>query len=269
MLINIYHETSYTYPAAPSYLLQRLQLEPIDFASQHTKSWSITAPGIEKGLSYVDGFGNRNHLVTMRGQAGEVKIIAQGEVETQDASGMVRGLTQTVPDAVFLRHTDKTMASKAMVDLAEALKGNGEPLQLAHDIMLKVFGSIAYVAGVSNTQTTAAEAFAAKCGVCQDHAHIMVAMARYLVIPARYVTGYLVTGIGASSTAAHAWTELLIPKLGWIGFDPANGQCPTDHYVRVASGLDATSVAPVRGIRRGGSSDENMRVEVRVEIAQQ
>jgi transglutaminase-like putative cysteine protease len=96
-----------------------------------------------------------------------------------------------------------------------------------------------------------------------------VTVARHLGIPARYVTGYLVTGVGASSSAAHAWAEFLVPDLGWVGFDAANGQCPTEHYVRVASGLDAASVAPVRGTRRGGSGPEHMRVEVRVEISQQ
>ncbi len=83
------------------------------------------------------------------------------------------------------------------------------------------------------------------------------------------VTGYLVTGIGASASAAHAWAEIAVPDLGWVGFDAANGQSPTDHYVRIAAGLDAAAVAPVRGFRRGGAGTEQMTVEVRVEIAQQ
>jgi transglutaminase-like putative cysteine protease len=144
-----------------------------------------------------------------------------------------------------------------------------DKLKMAHELMAEVHGKVAYVVGVSDVQTTAAEAYAAKRGVCQDHAHIMVTVARHLGLPARYVTGYLVTGVGASSSAAHAWAELLIPELGWVGFDAANGQCPTEHYVRGASGLDAASVAPVRGTRRGGSGAEHMRVEVRVEISQQ
>ena len=106
-----------------------------------------------------------------------------------------------------------------------------------------------------------------------DRVHValprtLAAAARAAGIPARYVTGYLVTGQGASSTAAHAWAEALVPDLGWVGFDPANAKCPTDNYVRVAAGLDAAGVAPVGGSRRGGDA-ERMRVEVRVEIAQQ
>ena len=114
----------------------------------------------------------------------------------------------------------------------------------------------------------AAEAFAEGRGVCQDHAHIFIGAARNLGLPARYVTGYLVTGDGASSTAAHAWAEALVPDLGWVGFDPANCKCPTDHYVRVAA-ASMPPASPPSGARRRGGDTERMRVEVRVEIAQQ
>jgi transglutaminase-like putative cysteine protease len=269
MRLKIHHETHYTYDAAPSYLVQRLQLQPIDFASQRTISWSISAPGFENGLAYTDGFGNRTHLITMRGHEGEVVISASGEVETHDANGLVKGLPATVPDVVYLRRTLTTQPDATLMALAARVGKQSNGLKMAHDLMAEVHEKVAYVIGVSDVQTTAAEAFAAKRGVCQDHAHILVTVARHLGIPARYVTGYLVTGVGASSSAAHAWAEFLVPDLGWVGFDAANGQCPTDHYVRVASGLDAASVAPVRGTRRGGGGAEHMRVEVRVEISQQ
>jgi transglutaminase-like putative cysteine protease len=134
--------------------------------------------------------------------------------------------------------------------------------------MADIHARVAYELGATTAHTTAAEAFADGRGVCQDHAHILIAAARSAGIPARYVTGYLVTGQGASSTAAHAWAEALVPDLGWVGFDAANAKCPTDNYVRVAAGIDAAGVAPIRGSRRGGNI-ERMRVEVRVEIAQQ
>jgi transglutaminase-like putative cysteine protease len=269
MRLKIHHETHYSYDAAPAYLVQRLQLQPIDFDTQRALSWAISAPGFEAGLAYTDGFGNRTHLITIFGHKGEVVITASGEVETQDAAGLVKGLPLTVPDVVYLRRTLTTQPDAVLVDVAERVSKENNILKLAHNLMAEVHQKVAYVVGVSDVQTTAAQAFTAKRGVCQDHAHILVTVARHLGIPARYVTGYLVTGIGASSSAAHAWAEFLIPELGWVGFDAANGQCPTEHYVRVASGLDAASVAPVRGTRRGGSGAEHMRVEVRVEISQQ
>jgi transglutaminase-like putative cysteine protease len=269
MRLKIHHETHYSYDATPAYLVQRLQLQPIDFATQHTLSWAITAPGYETGLAYTDGFGNRTQLITMFGHTGDVVITASGEVETHDASGLVKGLPTTVPDVVYLRRTPTTQPGTALVDVGKRVSKQSNILKMAHDLMGEVHEKVVYVVGASDVQTTANEAFAAKRGVCQDHAHIMVTVARHLGLPARYVTGYLVTGVGASSSAAHAWAEILVPDLGWVGFDAANGQCPTDHYVRVASGLDAASVAPVRGTRRGGSGAEHMRVEVRVEISQQ
>lgn len=269
MLIRIHHETHYRYEAAPSVIVQRLMLTPGDFASQRTRNWSIEAPGIEMAMSYIDGFGNRLHLITTRNTPGEQSIIARGEVETKDTAGIVANLPAHVPDAVFLRQTKATQASKAMRALAQAVRIAGNELQQAHALLAEIRQSVAYETGSSHAHTTAEEAFAEKRGVCQDHAHIMVGMARELGIPARYVTGYLVTGTGASSAAAHAWAELRIPDLGWVGFDPANGQSPTDHYVRLAAGLDAAAVAPVRGVRRGGGGAEEMTVAVSVEIAQQ
>jgi transglutaminase-like putative cysteine protease len=156
-----------------------------------------------------------------------------------------------------------------MMTALAAVSGKGTALDQAHALMQLVHGRIAYEVGASVAETTAAEAFALGRGVCQDHAHVLVGLARARKIPARYVTGYLVTGIGATSAAAHAWAELLVPDLGWVGFDAANGQCPTDHYVRLAAGLDAGAVAPVKGFRRGAFGAEQLTVAVRAEIAQQ
>ncbi len=269
MLLKIRHETHYNYEAAPTTVIQRLMLTPTDFIGQKTQAWTIHAPGIETALAYTDGFGNRVHLVTVRGISGPHIVVAEGEVETQDTSGIVQTPATQVPDAVFLRQTRATMPSKAMKSVAAHVKAAGGPLQQAHALLSEIHQRVVYEVGTSHAHTTAEEAFADKRGVCQDHAHIILGLARELGIPARYVTGYLVTGIGASAAAAHAWAELRIADLGWVGFDPANGQSPTDHYVRLAAGLDAAAVAPVRGIRRGGGGGEEMTVAVSVEIAQQ
>ena len=269
MRINIYHETTYSYDVQPTHLVQRLHLTPCDFATQKTISWKVSAPGIEHALSYVDGFGNRVHLVTADVVEKSYRVIAAGEIETTNASGMVQGLLNVLPNQLYLRQTEMTRPSSAMADALRRFPDQGPALARAHALMQYIFGEIAYEVGTSVAETTAAEAFAAKRGVCQDHAHILVGMARALQVPARYVTGYLITGTGASSAAAHAWAELLIPDLGWVGFDAANGQCPTEHYVRLAAGLDANAVAPVKGSRRGAFGSEQLTVAVRAEIAQQ
>ncbi|MFO1033860.1 MAG: transglutaminase family protein [Hyphomicrobiales bacterium] len=190
-------------------------------------------------------------------------------METRDTVGVVQGLPAQSPEALYLRVTPMTEADAALRDFAAAFAGRAPALQRAHDLMAAVHKALAYEVGTSHAGTTAVEAFKAGRGVCQDHAHVMIAAARRAGFPARYVTGYLVTGVGAGSAAAHAWAEVFITDLGWVGFDAANGQCPTDHYVRLAGGLDATAVPPIRGSRRGLPADEHLRVEVSVDIAQQ
>jgi transglutaminase-like putative cysteine protease len=269
MRLNIRHITHYSYDTPPLYLVQRLHLEPVAFDTQQTLGWKISTPGIETALRYMDGFGNWVHLVTAKPQSSELEVLAEGELITQDTSGVVRGLPVHVAHAVFLRETMATQCSAQMAKFVRALPRGSSKLEFAHELMRRVHEAIEYEAGTTHTHTTAAEAFADGKGVCQDHAHVMIACARQLGMPARYVTGYLVTGKGASTSAAHAWTEIAVPDLGWVGFDAANCQSPTDQYVRVASGLDASAVAPVRGTRRGGDGGEHMRVEVSVEISQQ
>jgi transglutaminase-like putative cysteine protease len=139
-------------------------------------------------------------------------------------------------------------------------------LDRLHAIMGEIQSRIAYEIGATDAHTTAAEALADGKGVCQDHAHAMLAVVRFLGIPGRYVTGYLVTNGDNPATASHAWAEALVPNLGWVGFDAANGKCPTADYVRVAAGLDAQGVVPVRGSRRGGET-ESMTVAVTVQPA--
>jgi transglutaminase-like putative cysteine protease len=244
MLLSVRHETLYNYETPVIYSVQRLHLWPSEFAAQKTVSWSISAPGIETALSYVDGFGNRVHLVNFADVVGDVSIVAEGTVDCEDAAGVVKGLPSSAPDAVFTRQTDATIPNAAIRNMADKAASKDGELATLHAMMGAIHDRVDYELGSTHAHTTAAEAFADGRGVCQDHAHIFVGAARGLGIPARYVTGYLVTGQGATSTAAHAWAEALVPNLGWIGFDP------------------------VRGSRRGGDS-ERMSVEVRVEIAQQ
>jgi transglutaminase-like putative cysteine protease len=126
------------------------------------------------------------------------------------------------------------------------------------------------VPGATDSHTGAAEALADGKGVCQDHAHIFIAAARTLGIPARYVTGYLVMADPGPAAAHHAWAEAYVEALGWVGFDVANRMCPTERYVRLAAGLDAGYTAPILGSRRGGAGETlDVSVAVQQQSAQQ
>ena len=129
-----------------------------------------------------------------------------------------------------------------------------------------VADAIAYRPGVTHAHTTAAEALALGEGVCQDHAHALIACANHRGIPARYVSGYLFADAdGQAHEAAHAWAELHVAGLGWVGFDPANRCCPDARYIRLGSGFDAQDAAPIRGIARGGAGED---MDVTVAILQ-
>ena len=264
MRLTIRHETRYDYQQPVTYSVQRLYLTPPSFASQKVLTWSIDAPGIERALSYIDGFGNRVHVVTAAGLHDHMTITAEGVAECSDSAGVVRGLHCPAPDGIFLRQTKATRPDATIAGIAqEAQASAATGLERLHALMRLIHERIAYEIGATDAHTTAAEALAEGRGVCQDHAHIFLSAVRSLDIPARYVTGYLVTHDSSTASAAHAWAEVLVPDLGWVGFDAANCKCPTEDYVRVATGLDAPGVVPVRGSRKGGES-ERLTVEVAV-----
>ena len=105
MRLHIRHETFYAYETPLSYSVQRLYLTPQSFDAQKVVEWKITAPGIEGALTYLDGFGNRVHLITFQNIDHPVSVIAEGLVDVTDASGVVKNLPCPAPDAIFLRQT--------------------------------------------------------------------------------------------------------------------------------------------------------------------
>jgi transglutaminase-like putative cysteine protease len=194
-------------------------------------------------------------------------LLVEGEVETTDTAGILRGGAEPLPPAFYLRSTPLTVADGAIEALA-AENGHGKStIERLHRLMIAVRERVDYRLGATDVATTAAEALARGVGVCQDHSHIFIAAARHHGIPARYVGGYLWTGVETQEySASHAWVEAYVQDLGWVGFDAANGICTTDAHARVAIGLDYLGAAPVRGTRYGGGA-ETLTVAVKVEQA--
>jgi transglutaminase-like putative cysteine protease len=265
--VSISHTTHYRYDAVGSLAVQRLRLTPFDNQTQKVLSWAIETDGIAGAATYVDGFANRVHLITHSRPYEELTITASGEVETFDRDGVVGDLGETANPLLFLRSTRLTESSHAIDALSEGLPGT-KMLDRLHHLLEAIANHVAYVTDSTSAATSATEAFEARQGVCQDHAHIFIAAARGLSVPARYVTGYLHLEAEERAVANHAWAEAWISGLGWVGFDPANHICPTERYVRLACGFDAASAAPITGTRRGGGTEE-LRVDVIVRQQQQ
>lgn len=267
MRIRISHQTRYSYDSPTLAVLQILRLTPRDSDGQHVLSWRLEPSAEGRLKPFEDAFGNLCHEFAADERVGQLALTVAGEVETQDTAGMVRGTVERVPELVFLRETPLTAADDAIRAFASAVEAQAarDPLGTLHAVLAAIHREIAFDTGPTNASTTAAEAFALRRGVCQDLTHIFIASARYLGIPARYISGYFHRADGVTDQdAGHAWVEAKVPGLGWVGFDPANGIGTTEAHVRVAAGLDYLGAAPVRGSRRGGGS-ETLDVRLRVD----
>ena len=264
MRLTVDHVTRYRYDAPVRSVVQSHRLTPSAFAGQRVLDWEVTVTGGTRGARHRDGAGDAVQGWTIAGPVTEIAVRVQGTVETEDLAGVLRGHRETVAPDCYLRETAPTRIDAALAALAATAIGP-DSLSLAHALSAAVADAIAYRPGVTHAHTTAAEALALGEGVCQDHAHALIACARSRAIPARYVSGYLfATEDGTPHEAAHAWAELHIPGLGWVGFDPANRSCPDARYIRLGSGFDAQDAAPIRGIARGGAG-EAMDVTVAVQ----
>ncbi len=268
MLLSVDHVTRYLYDHPVRSVVQSHRLTPSVFAGQRVISWEVGVSDGTRGANHRDGAGDQVQGWTVAGPVSVIEVKVRGTVETTDLAGVLRGHRETVVPEVYLRATAPTRADVALDALARSVEAP-DPLALAHALSAAVADAIAYRPGVTHAHTTAAESLALGEGVCQDHAHALIAVARVRGIPARYVSGYLfATEDGTPHEAAHAWAELHVAGLGWIGFDPANRCCPDDRYIRLGSGLDAQDAAPIRGIARGGAG-EAMDVTVAIQQAAQ
>ncbi len=265
MILSVSHCTTYRYAPAVAAVAMRLKLFPSRFEGQTPRRWSVTLNGAPVSPEFVNGWGDEVATVFLRGGVEEVEILAEGEVETVDRAGVLRGFRAPLKPGVCLRSTPRTRADAPIMALAqEAQAAAATPLDRAHALQDLVSARIAYTPGTTDAATTAAAALEKGEGVCQDHTHVMIAAARALGWPARYVAGYyLPSAVGADDVATHAWAEIWVSGIGWIGFDVSNDLCPTDAYVRVCSGLDAVDAAPLRG-HSEGVSEEAMEVSVSV-----
>jgi len=265
MRLLIRHETRYRYDSPVTRTLQTLRLTPRSHDGQEVLRWRVVPPAGTSLAAGEDGFGNIVEMLSLERPHDALSLLVEGEVVTRDTDGVVTGTEERFPTGFYLRPSPLAGADAALIDLADAAAASGcEPLALGHALMLAVHGRIAFRPGLTHAATTAAEALAAGIGVCQDHTHVFLACARHLGLPARYVSGYLLMAdCSVEQAAGHAWAEAFVEGLGWVGFDAANGVCPTEHHVRVAVGLDYRDTAPVRGLRQGGGA-EALEVVVRV-----
>ncbi|BAV64078.1 transglutaminase family protein [Sphingobium cloacae] len=247
MKLLVRHQTVYRYAGAAGRVAMRLKLMPVDTPQQKIWEWRVIVNGDPVTAFHPNSYGEKEAVWIRHDQLDHAVVVAEGLAETTETHGVLGWPTGQVDPRYFLRDTPLTRASDGIRALAMSVAEQGSPLDRLHALSASVRQAVSYRAGVTSTETSAAEAFALGAGVCQDHAQIFIAGARTLGMPARYVSGYLLAEEGDALHETHGWAEALVPDLGWVGFDPSNQVCVTDRYLRVASGLDADAAAPIRG----------------------
>src|SRR6201999_2207495 len=163
-----------------------------------------------------DAFGNVTHTFSVDGPLDSLRLMVEGEIETQDAHGIMRGTIEHFPPSLFLRATPLTTPGAAIIAFANEVRAgagaDGNTLGLLHALLARIHDEVEFDTDPTRVSTTAAEAFAIKRGVWQDLTHIFIAAARELSCPARYVSGYFHRADGVvRQEAGHAWAEAHLP----------------------------------------------------------
>lgn len=269
LTLQVRHTTHYAFGEPVVHALQRLRLTPKETHGQRILDWRMHFENAAVELAYDDQHFNHVTLVSLAPGAREVTVTCEGLVETEDNAGVIGRHSGHLPLWSFLRQTPLTRPGPRLRALLRDVPGAAAdaPLDFLHALSALVRERIAYETGRTDSATTAEEAAAHGCGVCQDHAHVFIGAARASGIPARYVSGYLMMNDRIEQEATHAWAEAHVEGLGWVGFDVSNGISPDPRYVRVATGSDYRDAAPVTGISIG-ASDQRLTVGVAVEARQ-
>jgi transglutaminase-like putative cysteine protease len=289
---RVRHETIYHYGGNVAHSHQLLHLTPRDSQRQSCHARAILLePQPSSRSESLDAFGNVATRLEYDSPHDRLEVLAEVGVEVRAPPEMSaaatepweatrdlltysgKPLTEEQLDAYRFRMQSSYVQIKGVFfDYGADCLAAGVPLLAgAEALMHKIHRDFAYAPGSTDIRTSAAAAFAARRGVCQDFAHVMIACLRSRGLAARYVSGYLRTlpppgapagWVGAD--ASHAWVSLYCPPLGWIDLDPTNDVRVETGHIVVAWGRDFGDVSPLRGVIIGGGR-HNLSVRVSVQ----
>lgn len=277
MLLRLTHTTELRYTDVISESVMELRMTPRQEADQHRLSFNLAIGPATTVNSYFDWLGNTVHALSISGFHRQIRIIATSVVETDRRQAEVEkfadrwagtgggsaGAEHAVYD--FLRFDGPVVSSPALHDLVGLLGATPGMSQgeLALRMLHLIAERFAYARGHTTSASTTEEILRHGRGVCQDFTHVMIAMARLLGIPARYVSGLVQPDADRfrGYTQTHAWCELLFPMAGWVGFDPTNNCIVGPNFVKVGIGRDYRDVPPNKGVYRGTARED---IEVKV-----
>ena len=251
MKLRISHETHYRYDTPVRSSTQYLRLMPRDTARQKVLDWKLEAP--DTPVRTHDGYGNVLHVLTLDARISEIRIRASGVVDTAPAVDAPSEFTGVpLSPLLFLRTTAATRAEGKLAAFLNGFQLEAKSLKGLRNLAAAIHEKMPLDAHQLPVSPSASEAFAARSGAGPDQAHVFIACARQLGIPARYVSGYLCTRekSGARVTS-HAWVEAWVEDR-WSSFDLARNAPIGEGHVKLAVGADYLDACPIRGVRVGG-----------------
>ena len=252
MEFTILHQTTYRYPSKVHESYTICHLQPLSDTSQYCTKYELQIAPRARVFTYADRFGNAVQHFGVLPDHDVLSITARSSVATVRAAnpdsnpGVTRDGLVSDPAYTsmydFLRESAYIVFGPEFRGLAAAVGPPGDDLDAwVADAGHAIKTGFAYNKSATSVHTTVDESVSMRGGVCQDFAHILVALCRFHAIPARYVSGYVFNGeesgiLGAE--ASHAWCEAYLPPHGWVGFDPTNDMRVNDGFVKVAVGRD-------------------------------
>ena len=296
MKLRVVHETRYDYEPGVDVAQHISYLQPLNNERQQLVSHALEItpePALRRLVT--DVFGNTRCYFSLQAPHRVLQVVARSVVETMSyplpASSSTweqtrerfryRAGARFPVAAEFVFASPHVPRQAEFADYARPSFGAGVAvLAAAKDLMQRIYKDFTYTSKSTEIDTPAAQALQQRTGVCQDFAHIMIACLRSMGVPARYVSGYLLTRPAPGtvklrgSDASHAWVAVYLPDmpedLAWCDFDPTNNRCglhsPGEDYVTLATGRDFADVSPLRGVIHGGG-DHTLTVAVTVEPA--
>jgi transglutaminase-like putative cysteine protease len=273
MYYSIRHVTKFRYDAPISESLMEVRMQPRSDGFQRCLSFELSVSPRARILSYRDYTGNVVHHFNIPGRHNQLAIKSEALVEITtlpeipesldgDAWQRLKELNETndnwdlLSPSRFAKRTE--LLSKFERELR--IEDRGDPLSLLREINTSIHNAFDYKPQSTKVDSLIDEALEKRQGVCQDFAHVMIAMVRRRGIPCRYVSGYLFNRAEnpdrSAQDATHAWVEALLPDLGWVGFDPTNNLLAGERHIRTAIGRDYADVPPTRGVFKGDAESE-------------
>jgi transglutaminase-like putative cysteine protease len=266
MRLRVSHVTRYRYSGPISETHMEVRLQPSEEMGQRVASFDMEVLPETAVREYVDGFGNRVHYFDYLPEHEMVEVTSRSLVETGLRK---RGLNQDERPDDYLLFRPPVVDGPGVRRLAErhgprSLESAEEVEGALDQLTVSISRDFEY-RPLSTTVTTAVDqVLRLRTGVCQDFAHLFIAVARAMGVPTRYVSGYVYSGGGMPTVgASHAWAEAWLPGRGWLGYDATHPVRAGESHVRVAVGRDYRDAAPTRGVYVGTARGE---LEVLVEV---